>query len=96
MQDLSVEALKVLKYSLVNILGGGFFHRSCRSREFITAISFKKDSITELFLHGSCEVALFKLSRNFLLDIFAKHFLTKSQASIGYGFIENNVFDKNI
>ena len=41
----------------------------------------KKDSITELFLHGSCAVALFKLLRNFLRHIFAKHFLTKSLAS---------------
>ena len=45
-----------------------------------SAISLKR-SITELFLHGSCAVALFKSSINVLRDIVAKHFLTKSQAS---------------
>ena len=31
MEDLSVEALKVLIHSQVKLLGGDFFHQSCRS-----------------------------------------------------------------
>ena len=51
------------------------------SLEFIPAISLKTDSNTEVFAYGFFMVALFKLSGNFLGDIFAKHFLTKLQAS---------------
>ena len=51
------------------------------SLEFIPAILLKTDSSTEVFEYGLFMVTLFKLSRNFLRDIFAKHFLTKSQAS---------------
>ena len=51
------------------------------SLEFISAISLKKDSNTEVFPYGLFTVTLFKLSENFLRDIFAKHFLTKSQAA---------------
>ena len=76
MQDLSVEALKVLIYPQVE----AFFHRSCRSRVHPSNF-IKKDSITEIILHWSCAVALFKLSINFLRNIFVKHFLTWSQAS---------------
>ena len=81
MQDLSVEALKVLIYSQVNILGGGFFFTGVAGLEFILAISLKS-FITELFLHESYAVALFKLSRNFLRDIFVKHFLTNRRPLI--------------
>ena len=49
--------------------------------EFIPAISLKRDSNTEAFPYGFFTVILFKLLENFLRDIFAKHFLTKSQAS---------------
>ena len=41
----------------------------------------KKYSTTKVFLHVFRAVALSKLSENFLRDIFAKHFLTKLQAS---------------
>ena len=41
MQDLSVEALKVLIYSQVNILGGGFFPEVA-GLEFIPAISLNR------------------------------------------------------
>ena len=82
MQDLPVEAVKVLIYSQVNILGGDFF--SLKLHSIVHLSNFiKKDSITELFLHGSSALVLFKLSKNFLRDSFAKHFLTKSQASTG-------------
>ena len=51
------------------------------SLEFIPAISLKRDSNAEVFLYGFFTITPFKLSENFLRDIFAKHFLTKSQAS---------------
>ena len=51
------------------------------SLEFIPAISLKRDSNTEVFQYEFFTVTLFKLSENFLRHIFAKHFLTKSQAS---------------
>ena len=51
------------------------------SLQFIPAISLKRDSNAEVFSCGFFTVTLFKLSENFLRDIFAKHFLTKSQAS---------------
>ena len=79
MQDLSVEALKVLIYSQVKLLGGGF--SSLKLQVQGSSRLIKKDFTTELFLHGSCAVSLFKLSRNFLRDTFAKHVVTKSQAS---------------
>ena len=51
------------------------------SLEFIPAISLKRESNTEVFSYRFFTITLFKLSENFLRDIFAKHFLTKSQAS---------------
>ena len=63
------------------------------SLELIPAISLKTDSNTEIFPYGFFTVTVFKLSANFLRDIFAKYFLTKSQA---WDFIRNNVFEKNI
>ena len=51
------------------------------SLEFIPAISFRRDCNTEVFPYGFFKVTIFKLLGNFLRDIFAKHFLTKSQAS---------------
>ena len=51
------------------------------SLEFVPAISLKTNSNTEVFAHGFFMVTLFELLKNFLRDIFAKHFLTKSQAS---------------
>ena len=51
------------------------------SLEFIPAISLKMDSSAEVLPYGFFKVTLLKLSENFLRDIFAKHFLTKSQAS---------------
>ena len=50
------------------------------SLEFIPGISLKTDSNTEVFTYEFFMVTLFKLWGNFLRDIFAKHFLTKSQA----------------
>ena len=58
-----------------------FFFFKDANLEFIPAISLKTDSNTEIFEYGFFMVTLFKLSRNFLWDIFAKHFLIKSQAS---------------
>ena len=49
--------------------------------EFIPVISLKTDSNIEVFAYGFFMVTLFKLSGDFLGDIFAKHFLTKLQAS---------------
>ena len=80
--------ISVMDYFLVatcNICKNRLVHRHCLSGyceiyHNFSAISLKR-STTELFLHGSCGVALFKSSRNFLRDIFAKHFLTKSRAS---------------
>ena len=63
------------------------------SLELIPAISLKTDSNTEIFPYRFFTVTLFKLSANFLRDIFAIHFLTKSQA---LDFIRKNVFEKNI
>ena len=63
------------------------------SLELIPAISLKADSSTKIFPYGFFTVTLFKLPANFLQAIFAKHFLTKSQAC---HFIGNNLFDKNI
>ena len=57
------------------------FFTKYASLEFIPAISLKRDSNTEIFPYGFFTVTLFKLSENFSQDIFAKHFLTKSQAS---------------
>ena len=51
------------------------------SLEFIPAISLKRDFSAEFFPYGFSTVTLLKLLENFLRDIFAKHFLTKSQAS---------------
>ena len=78
-KDLPEEALIVLIYSYVDIIGGGFFYTEVASAELIPAISLKRFPSQKLtwLLDGST----FKLSRNFLRDIFAKHFLTKSQAS---------------
>ena len=63
------------------------------SLELILAISLKMDFNIEIFPYGFFTVILFKLSATFLRDIFAKHFLTKSQAC---DVIGNNLFDKNI
>ena len=68
-------------YSKVNVFGKGFFFIKDASLGFIPAISLKTNSNTEVFTYGFCMVALFKLWGDFLRDIFAKHFLTKSQAS---------------
>ena len=72
--------LEVLKWLQVNLLGGSFFLESCRSRVYPWNF-IKKDFNIEVFLHWLCTVALFKLSGNFLPDIFAKHFLTKLQTT---------------
>ena len=80
-EHLPVEALKVLIYLKVNVFGKGFFSIKDASLELIPAISLKADSNTEAFGYGLFMVTLFKLSGNFLGDIFAKHFLTKLQAS---------------
>ena len=77
---LTVEALKVLIYPQVNSLMEAFFTK-VKCLESFPAILLKKDSTTEIFQHGFCKVALFQLSGNFLRDIFAKHYLTMSQAS---------------
>ena len=65
--------------------------KSWRSRVYPCNF-MKNDTTTEVFLHVFCKVALFKLSGNFLRDIFAKHSLTKF---LGCDLIENNVFYKN-
>ena len=51
MQDFSVEALKVLIYSQVNILGGGFFSEVA-GLEFIPAISLKSTPPQSFFYMG--------------------------------------------
>ena len=79
MRDLSVEALKVLMSSQVSNLGGGFFHWSCRSRVYPS--NFIKNVHHRAFSTWVLRGSSFKLSRNFLLDTFAKHFLTKLQTS---------------
>ena len=57
----------------------------------------KKDFTKEVSQLELCMVALFKLSGNFLGDVFAKHFLTNSQTTnLVIDFIEINVFDKNV
>ena len=63
----------------------------------IPVISLKRDSNTEVFPYGFM-VTLFKLSKRFLQDIFAKHFLTEVAGFeyIGFDFNGNNVFGKNI
>ena len=50
------------------------------SLEFIAAASSKRDSNTEVFPYGFFTATFLKLLENFLRDIFAKHFLIKSQA----------------
>ena len=50
------------------------------SLEFIPASSLERDCNTEVFPYGFM-LTLFKLSESFPQDIFAKRFLTKSQAS---------------
>ena len=57
-----------------------FFTKNA-SLKFMPAISLKRDSNTEVFPYGFFTVTVFKLPGNVLRDIFAKHFLTKSQAS---------------
>ena len=47
----------------------------------ITTILFKTDSIAEIFPHRFCGIIPFKISENFLQDVFAIHFLTKLQSS---------------
>ena len=41
----------------------------------------KTTSSKEVFPHGFCKIDPFKISEEFLRDIFAKHFLIKLQAS---------------
>ena len=57
------------------------FFTKYASLEFIPAISLKRDSNTEVLPYGFFTVIFFKLSKIFLQDVFAKYFLTKSQAS---------------
>ena len=59
--------------------GQCFFYYSCRSRVYPCNF-IKKVSTAEVFLRIFCTIAIFKWSGNFLRDIFAKHFLIKSQA----------------
>ena len=75
----------------VNSLMEAFFTK-VKGLESFPAILLKKDSTTEIFLHGFWKVALFKLSGSFLRDIFAKHYPTMSQAST---LFENNELEKN-
>ena len=49
MQDLSVEAPKVLIYSQVNILGLGFFFTESAGLEFIPAISLTRTPSQRFF-----------------------------------------------
>ena len=51
------------------------------SLQFIPAISLKRIYNTVVFPYAFFTVTLLKLSKSFLRDVFAKHFLTKSQAS---------------
>ena len=60
-------------------LSGGFFSLKLQV-QLIPAIHEKRLH-HRAFPHRFCAVALFKSLKNFLRDIFAKHFLTKSQAS---------------
>ena len=54
MQDFSVEALKVLIYLQVNILGGGFFFLiEVADLEFIPAMSLKRTLSQSFFYMGS-------------------------------------------
>ena len=54
MQDFSVEALKVLIYLQVNILGGGFFFLiEVADLEFIPAMSLKRTLSQTFFYMGS-------------------------------------------
>ena len=62
-------------------LMGAFFTKDA-SLEFIPAISLKMDSNAEVFPYRFFKVTFLKLLENFLRDIFAKHFLTNSQARI--------------
>ena len=48
--------------------------------ESIPEILLKTDSTEEVFLHGFCKMALFKISENFLWYIFAIIFSTKLRA----------------
>ena len=51
------------------------------SLEFIPLICLKGDSNIEVFPYGFFQVTISKLLENFQEDVFAKRFLTKSQAS---------------
>ena len=51
------------------------------SLEFIPAISLKKGLQQRVFVYGFFTITLFKLWENFLRDIFAKYFPTKSRTS---------------
>ena len=67
--------------------------------EPIPAILLKMGSITEIFSHVFCKIALLKISQNFLRNIFTIHSISKKVAGllpIGCKFGENFVFDKNI
>ena len=48
--------------------------------ESIPEILLKTDSTEEVFLHGFCKIALFKISEKFLWRIFAISFLPKLRA----------------
>ena len=51
------------------------------SLEFIPLICLKGDSNIEVFPYGFFQVTISKSLENFQEDVFAKRFLTKSQAS---------------
>ena len=98
MQDFPVEPyLKVLIYSQVNILGGDFFFTEAAGLEFIPTISLKMTPSQRFSDMGPAR-QLFLNYREIFCEILCKTFSNKVAGlySIGYDFVENNVFDKNI
>ena len=70
---------------------GAFFTKDA-SLEFLPAISLKRESHAEVSLYGFFSVTLFKLSENFVRDIFAKHFdKVAGFQSVGCEFNGNNL-----
>ena len=67
-------------YSQVNVFGGGFYSLNIQVQSLFQQFH-KKELQRRGFPIGFFTVTLFKLSENFLSDVFAKPFLTKSQAS---------------
>ena len=76
MEDPPVEALKVLKYSQVNNVGGSFFLTEVASLEFIAAILIIRAS-SQRFPTTVLRGSTFKIIEKFSARYFCKTFSNK-------------------